>query len=375
MVRYSADFKEKVVMRYAEGESVKDLSELTGAGESSIYEWINKSKSVPISSFQKTIRDQANKIARLESMIEIIHKCDFFNSIPLETKLNAIDGLYADYGINIACDALNVAHGTFHNHQKRGKGYGKQWLHEKRKRELLPEIIKIDNEFNHIYGADKITAELNRRGYETCKKTVLKIMREEGIVSIRNYANDYRKEHQKNGKINIVNRQFNPDKPNQIWVSDVTYLRIDDKHKNTFYLCVIMDLYSRKVIAHAVGNSNSKQLVNATLKKAVDTRGVDDGLIFHSDRGSNYVSTSFSDNLKKFGIQQSFSKAGTPYDNSPMESFFQNFKKECFYRYHIKSRRALVELVDEYVAFYNEKRSHRHLGYKSPNEYENIKRK
>lgn len=371
MVKYSNEFKEKIVSRYCKGESVEILAKETGIGKTTIYEWINSSKNVSVTEFQRKIKEQANKISRLETMITIIQNCDFFINVTLEEKLELIDKLHSVYGVNITCDALGVAHGTFHNHQKRGKGYGKQWLHEKRKRELLDEIIQIDNDYNHIYGADKIVAELKRRGYNTCKKTVLKIMKEEGITSVRNYAGDYKKSNIKNRKENKIDKQFNPKNPNEIWVSDVTYLRIDDKNKNTFYLCVIMDLFSRRVIAYTMGLSNSKQLVNATLRKAVASRNVGKNTILHSDRGSNYVSTSFSNNLKKYGIEQSFSKAGNPYDNSPMESFFQLLKKECFYRYIFTSKPMLTRIIDDYIDFYNNKRSHRYLNYVSPVEFEN----
>ncbi len=89
-------------------------------------------------------------------------------------------------------------------------------------------------------------------------------------------------------------------------------------------------------------------------------------MVFHSDRGANYTSRSFANLLEQNGITQSFSKVGCPYDNSVVESFFQNFKKEYFYRYKVKSKRCLINLVDEYVQFYNNVRTHSHLNYITP---------
>lgn len=109
-------------------------------------------------------------------------------------------------------------------------------------------------------------------------------------------------------------------------------------------------------------------MVNATLKKAVESWNIGKSTILHSDRGSNYVSTSFSNNLKKYGIEQSFLKAGCSYDNSPMESFFQLFKKECFYRHIFTSKPMLTKIIDEYI---DNKHSHRYLNYVSPIEFEN----
>lgn len=300
-------------------------------------------------------------------MIEIIQNADFFKEVSLSEKLEIIDEVWEEYGINASCDALDVARGTFHNHQKRGKG--KNYLHEKRKKELLPEILKVDQEFHHIYGANKITAELKNRGFNASKNTILKIMEEEHIRSLRmdkNYHAFLNSE-----KKNVLNRKFDMDKPNQAWVSDVTYLQIDENRPKCYFLCVIMDLYSRKIIAHSVGESNSKRLINLTLKKAVEMRGIHKDLVFHSDRGSNYTSKSFGDLINEYGFIQSFSKPGTPYDNAVIESFFQNFKIECFNHYfNIKSKKELINIVDEYVNFYNIKRSHSYLNYVSPNQYE-----
>lgn len=365
---YNDKFKKDVVSRYINGESVPTLHKDTGVSRSTIYEWINSSKECfSITTMQKIIDSQRRKIKRLEDMIEIIHKTNFFQDIPLTEKLSIIDEVWEEYGINISCDALGVAHGTFHNHQKRGKG--KNYLHEKRKKELLPEIQKIDQEFHHIYGANKITAELKNRGFNASKNTILKIMEEEHIRSLRmdkNYHAFLNSE-----KKNVLNRKFDMDRPNQAWVSDVTYLQIDENRPKCYFLCVIMDLYSRKIIAHSVGESNSKRLINLTLKKAVEVRGVHKDLVFHSDRGSNYTSKSFGDLINEYGFIQSFSKPGTPYDNAVIESFFQNFKIECFNHYfNIKSKKELINIVDEYVNFYNIKRSHSYLNYVSPNQYE-----
>ena len=365
---YSDKFKKDVVNRYLNGESVPKIHKDTGVSKSTIYEWINSSKECfSITAMQKTIDRQRQKIKRLESMIEIIHEADFFQEIPLEKRLDLIDKVWETYGINVSCDALDVAHGTFHNHQKRGKG--KNYLHNKRKSELLPEIEKIDNEFHHIYGANKITSELKNRGFNASKNTILKIMQEEHIHSLRMDKN-YRA-FLNGEKRNVINRKFDTQRPNQAWVSDVTYLQIGNAKPKYFFLCVIMDLYSRKIIAHSVGETNSKRLINTTFRKAIESRDINEGLVFHSDRGANYTSKSFCDLLVEYGVIQSFSKPGTPYDNAVIESFFQNFKTECFNHYFdIRNKKELINIIDEYINFYNIKRSHSYLNYVSPDDYE-----
>lgn len=225
------------------------------------------------------------------------------------------------------------------------------------------------NEFHHIYGANKITAELKNRGFNASKNTILKIMQEEHIHSLRmdkNYCAFLNGE-----KRNVINRKFDTQRPNQAWVSDVTYLQIGNAKPKYFFLCVIMDLYSRKIIAHSVGETNSKRLINTTFRKAIESRDINEGLVFHSDRGANYTSKSFCDLLVEYGVIQSFSKPGTPYDNAVIESFFQNFKTECFNHYFdIRNKKELINIIDEYINFYNIKRSHSYLNYVSPDDYE-----
>lgn len=144
-------------------------------------------------------------------------------------------------------------------------------------------------------------------------------------------------------------------------------MKLKDRY---YYLCAIVDLYSRKVIAHKVSTRNSTQLITATLRMAYDIRMPGDNLIFHSDQGSQYTSHAFRQLLKKLKITQSFSNAGTPHDNAVMESFFAVFKKEEFYRNNYRSEAELRKKIDEYIAFYNQKRPHTTLNLQTPEQYE-----
>lgn len=368
-MKYSKEIKEKVISDYNNGIKASIISENTNISKSTIYKWLNENQSTtPLPMSHRETQKLVRKVQRLETMLEIIQNTDFFKQVPLKEKLKIADNLYEQYGINVTCDALGIAHGTFHNHQKRGKG--DNWLHEKRKMELEPEIRLIFEESNQTYGAQRITAELRNRGYKTSKNTVTKIMRELGLFSVRTkakelyYKNVYRK------KQNILKRDFYADKPNQKWTGDVAHLYVN-KTKNTYYLCVVIDLFSRKVISYSIGKNNSSQLVNTTFKKAYESRCLKDELIFHSDRGSNYTSKSFAKLLTDYNVQHSFSKAGTPYDNSVTESFFATFRRECYYRYNFYSYNDLIEVVSEYIEKYNKIRIHSYLNYKTPDSVEN----
>ena len=167
---------------------------------------------------------------------------------------------------------------------------------------------------------------------------------------------------------NRLNQQFNVSKPNEVWVSDVTYFRWNDKN---IYICAIIDLYARMIVGYKVGFKNSTQLIKSTFKAAHELRHPKGGLILHTDRGSNYRSKSFGSCVEALGVIQSFSRAHQPYDNSVMESFFPSLKREELYRTKYRSERELKTAIDNYMLFYNEKRPHTKNGYKTPLRKEN----
>ena len=172
----------------------------------------------------------------------------------------------------------------------------------------------------------------------------------------------------KEKKENILNQQFNPKSPNEEWVSDVTYFKLKGK---LFYICVILDLYSRKIISLTVSKRNSTWLTKSTLATAYKTRTPDvSKLIFHSDQGSNYTANAFIEYAHSLGIKQSFSRKAMPYDNSVCESFFNILKREELYRTNYRSEKNFKNSLTKYVDFYNQKRPHSFLNYRTPNKAE-----
>ena len=187
-------------------------------------------------------------------------------------------------------------------------------------------------------------------------------MRDMSLISIRQDAKSlYDKE--KRRYRNHLNQQFAAKSPNEIWVSDVTYFRFNDKN---FYICAIIDLYARAVVGFRVGLKNSTQLVKSTFKLAYEYRKPTGQLLFHTDRGANYRSKTFCDYLQSLNVTQSYSKAGVPYDNSVMESFFASLKREELYRTKYRSETEFRTAVTAYMTFYNEHRPHAKNGYKTP---------
>ena len=166
---------------------------------------------------------------------------------------------------------------------------------------------------------------------------------------------------------NIVQQQFNPMQPNEIWASDITQFML---HQQTYYICVILDLFSRKVVAYRVSESQSTQLVTLTFKQAYMQRLPPVGLIFHSDRGSQYLSKAFRNLLADNNVIQSLSRPGKPHDKAVMGSFFAILKKEELYRYNYKSQAVFLQSVNHYMEFYNSQRPHSTLQYKTPDTME-----
>ena len=157
--------------------------------------------------------------------------------------------------------------------------------------------------------------------------------------------------------------------PDQIWVGDVTYLRVNEQWR---YLAVIMDKFSRKIVGWSLSKKRDVDLTLTAFKRAATKRLVQAGLYFHSDRGAEYVASKYQDWLKKNGIIQSMNRKGVMNDNAEMESYFHQFKAERIHKNEYTTEKELRSVIIEYVGFYNQKRIHSSLGYLTPNDFEVI---
>lgn len=167
---------------------------------------------------------------------------------------------------------------------------------------------------------------------------------------------------------NHLKQAFNPEAPNLVWASDFTYIRTSGKW---CYLCVVIDLFSRKVVGWELSGKADVNLVMRAFKKAYESRKGPSGLMFHSDRGAQYTAERFRKLLDELNIVQSFSKKGYPYDNAVCESFFRQMKREEINRRKYRSYEELKLAVFKYIeGFYNIERPHGTLGYSTPNQVE-----
>ena len=370
-MRYSEKEKRTLVSLYYNGKTVSEICQEHQISKSTFYTWIQTYRPVESKDSSRTItpKDFDSLLRRCEKQEQII---TILKSIPAianattQEKLAVLEPFYGQFSVHVLCEALDIPRGTFYNHIKRNKRDNSSYA--KHREELRAAIQEIFEESRQTFGSEKICAVLHERGYRAGTTLVRELMSEMGLSSVSTTSKrQWKKSNSYERKANILQRQFHTEAPNCVWVSDVTCMKLKDRY---YYLCAIIDLYSRKVIAHKTSTRNSTQLITATLRMAYDARMPGENLMFHSDQGSQYTSHAFRQLLKKLKITQSFSNAGTPHDNAVMESFFAVFKKEEFYRNNYRSEAELRKKIDEYIAFYNQKRPHTTLNLQTPGQYE-----
>lgn len=241
---------------------------------------------------------------------------------------------------------------------------------KQRKEAIKKEIQKIYDDSKQNYGAPKITKKLRDSGETIAERTVGKYMREMGIKAqwIKPWTTTTRDSDFSNELHNILDEQFNPERPNAVWCTDITYIWTQD---GFVYLNCVMDLFARKIIAWTLADTMEVSTVIETINKAKACRNTDLPLIIHSDRGSQYVSNAWREATEK--MQRSYSHSGYPYDNACIESFHSLIKREWLNRFNIFNFKHAYKLVFEYIeTFYNTVRIHSHCDYMSPNEFEKL---
>jgi transposase InsO family protein len=233
---------------------------------------------------------------------------------------------------------------------------------------LRHEIQQIALE-STAYGYRRVTAELNRRGFQVNHKRVLRLMREDNLLCLRqkSFVVTTDSRHALPIYPNLAHT-ITPSAVNQLWVADITYIRL---HTEFIYLAVVLDVFSRRVIGWALGQTLEAELALSALRMAVTKRKPFPGLVHHSDRGVQYASIAYTDLLKAHAIQISMSRKGNPYDNGACESFMKTLKYEEVYRNEYCDLKDAHASISEFLeSVYNQQRLHSSLGYVPPVEFE-----
>lgn len=368
---YPTEFKVKTIRRYEKGESIKALSQELHISQSTLYQWRKEYCSIKTPNRTYTPKEFdaiSRRLQKLEHQIEIIRQTGYLSGVPLQKKLTTLEALYNQpanpYSVHELCDALGVARGTFYNHIFRRADRSK---HEEEQTQLMLKVKQVFDDSEQRFGAEKIRIVSASSGIHTSRKRIAAIMQELGLYSIRVDAKKQFKRKQQYTKQNLLKRKFSAGHPNQIWVSDITYFKVKSYW---VYLCIILDLYSRKIIGWRVSRHMSTNLVTQTFKAAFQERGQPKDLTFHSDRGGQYISKTVMGLLQQYGVKQSFSASARPLDNAVAETFFASFKREEAYRKDYTSEQHFRKSVEEYIRFYNEVRPHQTLNYRTPQAFE-----
>jgi putative transposase len=267
--------------------------------------------------------------------------------------------------VTVLCDVLQVTTAGYYAWQQRPPSDQQQ-----RRDALLVEIRAIHQEVKARYGSPRIHAELRARGQTCCVNTVAKLMQQHDIAAKtkRKFRHTTDSNHALPVAANLLDRQFDPLAPNERWVADITYI---PTREGWLYLAAVEDLYSRMVVGWSMADHRESRLVVDALAMAVQRRLPDEGLLAHSDRGSQYASEHYQSLLAEHGIACSMSGRGDCWDNAPMESFFASLKKELVHDADFATRAEARAAIFEYIeVFYNNQRRHSTLGHQSPAEYE-----
>ncbi len=280
-------------------------------------------------------------------------------------KMNFIREHASEYRVTRLCRMLGVSRSGYYARQKR--------VPSRRARsdgELLAQIKDAHAASRTTYGSPRIHAELRARGVLCGETRVARLMRADSIRARqpRRVTRTTDSQHAHPVAPNLLARDFTATMPDRKWAADITYVATAE---GWLYFAVVLDLFSRRVVGHAYGATLATDLVTAAFVMACGRRDIGNDLVHHSDRGSQYASAGYRQQLAAAGVQCSMSRCGDCYDNAVVESFFGTLKIELVHDRHYQTRAEARSDIFEYVeVFYNRERRHSTLGYLSPAQYE-----
>lgn len=237
---------------------------------------------------------------------------------------------------------------------------------EQANRTLIEKIKEVHKESRQTYGSPRIHADLIEQGEKCSRKRVARLMRREGIQAKmkKRFKVTTRVNPKASAAPNLLQQDFSASNANKRWVADITYVATME---GWLYVAAVMDLFSRRIVGLAMNDRMTADLVTDAIKHAIIHRQPGEGLLHHSDRGSQYTSLSFQQLLKIHSITVSMSGTGNCFDNAAMESFFHTLKTEHVYFEWYRTREEAKQSIFEYIeVFYNRKRRHSTLGYLAP---------
>jgi transposase InsO family protein len=282
-----------------------------------------------------------------------------------------IDQHKDEYGVEPMCSVLPIAPATYYEHARRRREPERRPTRHKRDDELRTAIGRVYEDNYLVYGATKVWRQLKREDVPVARCTVERLMAEMGLrgairgraYKVTTVANDAQPR-----PLDLVGREFVAERPNQLWAADITYVAT---WTGFVYVAFVVDVFSRAIVGWRVSSSLRSDLALDALEQALWARQPDEGLVHHSDRGTQYLSIRYTERLAEAGIEASVGSKGDSYDNALAESVNALFKTELIYhRGPWRSREAVELAVLEWVDWFNNRRLLEPLGYIPPAEFE-----
>ncbi len=270
-----------------------------------------------------------------------------------------------NHSVVVLCRSLNVSRSGYYSWRAR-----KPSANAVKNNSLAENISDIHKETLYTYGSPRMHAELTDKGHQTSRGRVERLMRKHGLAAIQGKKNKRTEQNRTNESpvANILNRNFKSAAPNKKWVSDITFIQT---REGFLYLAVVLDLYSRAIVGWSMSHRIDENLVQDALSMAVERRVIRNDLLLHSDQGSQYKAKGYQKRLRDLMITCSMSRKGECHDNAVAESFFHSLKTELVCEQVYKNRSVARQEIFKYIeVFYNRKRRHSTLGYKSPLDFE-----
>jgi len=365
MIKVSEETIAEILKRYQAGETPTALAREFKVAKSSVYRWINERTERDVQSVtklsQREFHNMQEKMKYLQLENDAFHACNCCWTSPLEERYEEITRLKERFSVHSLCRILRVNTSAYYHHLLRSP---EKTQIEQGDEQLRPRIKKIFEDSKERFGSPKIKAVLAQNGIHISRERITRLMKEMDLECKQNrlrYWSSTARRH-KYYK-NKVKRQFIQPEPNLVWVSDITYIRVKDKF---CYVCIVIDLFSRMILAHRTAAEITSKIVWDTFEEAFERRKRPTGLTFHSDQGTQYTDYYFRKRLKALGVKQSFSNPGSPLDNAVAESFFACMKREELSHHYYNTMKELDQAVSEYIEFYNTIRVHQRLGNITP---------
>lgn len=367
--KYSTAEWEEIIAEYKRTHAVKEISEKYGISKSTLYEWCTKlihiKRKYSKQQYKNTdIYRMERKMRSLEQENNIFKDSGCGTESSIDEKFEAVNKLKDKYSVSDICKTLQLSKATYYNRILRAPVVKQHDVEDEQFSTLIKEYFEMSKQ---RFGPIKIHALLKKDGHCISRARVTRLMKEMELIpklSLRPLPHAH-----KNYKyrVNRLRRIFDQSAPNKTWVSDITYVFVGNK---MYAITVIIDLFSRKIIAHMVSLYTPASLIVRLFDNAFRERGNPQCLTFHSDQGTQYTSYQFRHHLKNLNVTQSFSNPGCPVDNAVAEGFFSCMKREEIAHNVYNTAEELKKVVDDYINFYNNVRPHRKLGNIPPAEYE-----